>query len=294
MTFALNKLLLMKFLLPALVCLPVISPARGQDVHGTVVVSAHSKTKLVLATESRNANSLNAPTMCKILVLDSRTVFSGAGIAAHANHWNALAEAAYAFEKAKPSQGSSRLRNTAIDFGDRFSRAVNKALQIDREASKRVIEDDENRVFNALFLGFTEGVAEMYQIQVIYDPLTSKANASLDIIVQEDDLRFGASGRNETAVEVISGASEFGRSELKKWEKTQEEFPQQDRDVRWLMKLVELTIAYNPHREDVGGPIDGLEITRNGIRWVQCKPQCQCDNKPLIIPPNVRKILESE
>ncbi len=288
----------MKFLLAALVCLPWISPARGQDTHGTVIVSAHSKTKLVLAAESRNADAPTSKTMCKILVLDSRTVFAGAGIAAHANpnitYWNAYAEAAYAFEKAKPSQGSSRLRNTATDFGDRLTRAVNKALQIDRDASKRLIEDDENRVFNALFLGFTEGVAEMYQIQVKYDPLTDKASASLDTFVQEDDLRFGASGRNETAVEVISGASKFGRSELKKWEKTQNQFPRQDRDVRWLMKLVELTIAYNPHREDVGGPIDGLEITRDGIRWVQCKPKCQCDNKPLIIPPNVRKMLESE
>jgi len=171
---------------------------------------------------------------------------------------------------------------------------VNKALQISRDASKRLIEDDENRVFNALFLGFTEGVAEMYQIQVIYDPLTDKVRTSLVTFVQEDDLMFGAGGRNETALEVISGASEFGRSELKKWEKTQNEFPQQDRDVRWAMKLVELTIAFNPHREDVGGPIDGLEITRNGIRWVQCKQKCQCDNKPPIISPIVRKMLESE
>jgi len=293
MLFKSEQVVSMKFLLAALVCLSAVSPARGQDIHGTVVVSGHSKTKLVLATESRNADAPSSD-MCKILVLDSRTVFAGAGIAGHAKYWNAYAEVAYAFEKAKPSQGSSQLRNTATDFGDRFSRAVNKALKIDRDASKRLIEDEENRVFNALFLGFTEGVAEIYQIQVIYDPLTDKASASLDTFVQEDDLRFGAGGRNETVVEVISGASEFGRSELKKWEKMQKEFPQQDRDVRWAMKLVELTIGYNPHREDVGGPIDGLEITRDGIRWVQCKPKCQCNNKPLIIPPNVRKILESE
>jgi hypothetical protein len=279
-------------------CWCVTPPARGQDIHGTVIVSAHSKTKLVVAAESRNSDDPFSVDFCKIIVLDKRTAFAGAGIAVHANpivtYWNAYAEAAYAFEKSQPNPTSHRLRDTATDFGKRFVRAVNKALQMDPHESQRLIEGNENRVFNAIFYGFANNIAEMYQIEVVYDPTTRLATESLDTFTQGDELRWGAAGRSETVVEVVSGASAFGRSELEKWEKTKETFPQKDRDVRWAMKLVELTIAYNPHREDVGGPIDSLEITANGIRWVQCKSKCQCNNKPLTIPINVRKMLESE
>jgi hypothetical protein len=38
--------------------------------------------------------------------------------------------------------------------------------------------------------------------------------------------------------------------------------------------LVQLTMEYHPHKIDVGGPTDALEITRRGIRWVERKPGC--------------------
>ena len=270
--------------------------AQESDVHGTVIVTGHSKTKLIVAADSRNVGKTTE--VCKILVLNNRTIFAVSGDATHANpqvtYWNAYAQAWYTFENAKSSPNTTRLKNAADSFGARFTNEVNQALKTDTKGSTELIQENGNTVVNAVFSGFENNLAEMYRVSVNYDPSSRIVNYKLDTVANSDEIAFGASGWNETVLEVLTGATPFSKSERRKWRMFSQGIPLRDRDLYLAMRLVELTMMYHPHREDVGGSIDALEITTAGIRWVQCKPKCQCDSKPLALPPEARKRLESE
>ena len=188
-----------------------------------------------------------------------------------------------AIENSKSDTNSTRLKNTAMAWGDRFVAAVNQALVADPTGSRSQI--DENVVFNATFMGFTEGKAEQYQIEVAFDPETQKAKQKLDVFAQGSDLIFGAGGRNETAIEVLKGGTPFAESEKAKWEKDRYQYSEYDEPIYYAIKIVEASIVHGPHKDELGGPVDALEITAKGIRWVQCQPSCQCSNTPFKLSP---------
>jgi hypothetical protein len=271
--------LLSLFLTPCLAAPQSDSESRK----GTVVVIGHSKRKIVVAADSRAvAISGFSDSMCKIMELSKHSVFTGAGSAVHGDgktvYWNAYVEAVLAFKEAQGSDDPDVLRTAATNWGNRFTTVVNQALKVDPTGSLQLVH--ENRVFNGSFLGFENGVAETYQVEIIFDPLTGQAKKLVDVGRQEATLLFGAAGRNEVVVEVFQGRSDFGKSEQRKWGMFVQGIPPKDRDVYWAMRLVELTMAYHPNKSEVGGPIDAVEITAQGIRWIQCKPQCPCQNAP--------------
>jgi hypothetical protein len=72
----------------------------------------------------------------------------------------------------------------------------------------------------------------------------------------------------------VADKTEFARAQQRKWAASETNIPTRDRDVRWAIRLVQLTMTYHPKKADVGGPIDALEIKRKGIRWVERKPGC--------------------
>jgi len=137
---------------------------------------------------------------------------------------------------------------------------------------------DENVVFNAMFAGFPDGEAEQYQVEVKFDPLTQKAAPTLHTFKQEPGptLIFGAGGRNETAIEVLKGETNFAKSEQAKWRKDSQKYSANDEPIYYTIRLVELSKTHGPHKDEIGGPVVALEITIRGIRWVRCVPSCQC------------------
>jgi hypothetical protein len=61
-------------------------------------------------------------------------------------------------------------------------------------------------------------------------------------------------------------------------------YTEQDVPPHWAIRLAELSELYGPHKDQMGGPIDALEITSQGINWIQCESSCQCSDGPQKIP----------
>ena len=114
----------------------------------------------------------------------------------------------------------------------------------------------------------------MYQVEIVFDASTQQAKENFYTEHHTTAIEFGALGRNEIVNEVVAGTTHFARAEQRKWAAAERSISIKDRDVRWAIRLVQLTMEYHPQRADVGGPIDALEITRRGIRWVERKPGC--------------------
>jgi hypothetical protein len=262
----------------------VISRSMGagvaaQSVTGTVVVIGWSRTKIVVAVDSRgyDDNEKYRDDICKIVRLDEHSVFTAAGNIIHAYRgralWDAQKEALYAFKEAQGSNSPRLLTTAARRWGDRMVAGIDQALKEDAAGSKHMLE--KNVFLTGVFAGFENGSTAMYQVEIVFDPASQRAKQNFYAEHHTTDVVFGALGRNEIVNEVVADKTHFAKAEQRKWTTAERKIPLRDRDVRWAIRLVQLTIEYHPQKADVGGPIDALEITRRGIRWIDRKTECK-------------------
>ncbi|HXN99720.1 MAG TPA: hypothetical protein VN881_11650 [Candidatus Acidoferrales bacterium] len=250
----------------------------AQSATGTLVVIGWSQTKIVLAVDSRGFDDAgkHRDDICKIVRLDDRSVFTAAGtiIHAHDGHalWDAQEEARHAFQEAQKAGTSRLLRAAARSWGEHMVASVDRALAADPPGSTKMVEN--NIFLTGVFLGYQNGATAMYQVEIAYDPGTRQAREKFYAERPRATMHFAALGRNEIVSEVVAGRTHFARVEQRKWAVAERSIASRDRDVRWAIRLVQLTAEYHPQKIDVGGPTDALEITRRGIRWVERKPGC--------------------
>jgi|SRR5580704_10184805 hypothetical protein len=250
----------------------------SQSTTGTVVVIGWSQTKIVIAVDSRgfDDNEKYRDDICKIVRLDDHSVFTGAGNIIHAHNgralWNAQKDAIHAFQEAQKAGTQRLLKSAARDWGGHMVASINQALKEDPAGSKLML--DKNIFLTGVFLGFENGSTAMYQVEIVFDSNTQHAKENFYTEHHTATIEVGALGRNEIVNEVVADKTHFAKTERRKWISAERNIPVKDRDVRWAIRLVQLTMEYHPQRSDVGGPIDALEITRRGIRWVERKPGC--------------------
>src|SRR3984885_5331307 len=264
-------------MLLALVC-SVGMRCGEQSTAGTVVVIGWSRTEIVIAVDSRgfDDNEKYRDDICKIVRLDDHSVFTAAGNIIHAHNgralWNAQKEAIHAFQEAQ-NAGTQRLLKTAAgNWGEHMVATINQALKDDPAGSKLML--DKNIFLTGVFLGFENGSTAMYQVEIVFDPASQRAKQNFYTEHHATTVVFGALGRNEIVNEVVADKTNFAKAEQRKWATAERKIPLRDRDVRWAIRLVQLTMEYHPQKADVGGPIDALEITPRGIRWIERKPGC--------------------
>ena len=252
--------------------------ARAQSATGTIVVIGWSRTKIAIAVDSRgyDDNEKYRDDICKIVRLDDHSVFTAAGNIIHAYKgralWDAQKEAIHAFKEAQKTDSPRLLRTAARSWGDSMVAGINQALKEDFTGSKHMLE--KNIFLTGVFAGFENGTTAMYQVEIVFDPASQRSKQNFYTEHHATTVEFGALGRNEIVNEVVADKTHFAKAEQRKWATAERKIPLRDRDVRWAIRLVQLTMEYHPQKADVGGPIDALEITRRGIRWVERKPGC--------------------
>jgi hypothetical protein len=272
-----------KIKVPAVVVLALASSlgaeSDAQSATGTVVAIGWSQTKIVVAVDSRGFDDAgkHRDDICKIVRLDDHSVFTAAGNIIHARDghalWDAQEEARHAFQEAQKAGSSRALRAAARSWGEHMVASINRALAADPAGSTKMVED--NIFVTGVFLGFQNGITAMYQVEITYDPGTRLARQKFYAERPRATMHFAALGRNEIVSEVVAAKTHFARVEQRKWAAAERNIPWRDRDVRWAIRLVQLTMEYHPQKIDVGGPTDALEISRRGIRWVESKPGCK-------------------
>ena len=267
---------------PAVVVLALASSlgaeSGAQSAAGTVVVIGLSQTKIVIAVDSRGFDDAGKyrDDICKIVRLDDYSVFTAAGNIIHAHDgralWDAQSEARRAFRDAQKAGSSRVLRAAARSWGERMVASINQGLVADPAGSTKMVEG--NIFLTGVFAGLQNGATALYQVEIAFDPATRQAREKFYPERPRATVHFAALGRNEIVSEVVAGRTHFARVEQRKWAAAERSIALRDRDVRWAMRLVQLTMEYHPKKIDVGGPTDALVITRRGIRWVERKPGC--------------------
>jgi len=240
------------------------------ETRGTVIVTAWSQTKVVIAADSRGSQLGGIPRddVYKIVTLDNKSIFTAAGSIIYSIYWNGFAEAPKKFVVARKTLRSGKyLRETAISWGESITKGINEGLARDRAGTMTNVDD--NGFLNGMFVGFENGTVAMYQEEIIFDPTTQKAKHIHDEFKPYPALHWGAMGHSETVAEIVIGQTNLAREEQRKWQILRPSINPRDQDAYWAIQLVKASMIYNPHRDEIGGPINALEISSNGIRWIE-------------------------
>jgi len=240
------------------------------ETRGTVIVTGWSQFKIVIATDSRSSPLVGIPRddICKVITLDNRSVFTAAGSIDYNSFWNGFTEAPKAFAVAKKNLKPGKyLREAAIQWGKSIAKGFNEGLARDRTGTMTTVYD--GRILNGIFVGFENGTIAMYQEEIMFDPSTQKAKRIDDEFQAYPTLHWGGMGHSETVNEILIGQTNLARREQRQWEKLKLSIDPRDQDAYWAIQLVKASMIYNPYRNEIGGPINALEITASGTRWIE-------------------------
>jgi len=258
---------------------------------GTVIVLGYSKSKAVIAADSRESDNKGEyrDEACKIGVLNEDLVFAALGSARSTRReiilWDATREARAAFANtnrlAAESDGDF-IDQVAHGWGMLLAAKIGENVQPEEGLA---FSDDEILV-DGVFIGVA-GPQELHiSHQVIRAKIINKIpHIAVDptkIVTLSDSMQFHVAGEADVFDEFIAGNTE----RAKKWNadlKRDMRRKRDDGDVLKAIRLVDLTGAFGvdtvPHRPTVhlvGGKTDAVELHAGGkVRWVQSKPACR-------------------
>jgi len=258
--------------------------AHAQIESGTVIVLQFTQDEFVIAADSRGSFSNGSPedTYCKIAAFDRQFVVGVDGAAAYIPgdadvfrpSWNAVEEAKRVARIYGPGLplGPGATVSAIADLW-----ATN--LQNDWRSLYAIYPD---RVINQAKKGegiLTNGFFAFAQNGDIALTMRSITFGDRGIQISTTSLLYCgvqpcASGKIDVTMEFIKLTSDRAREEKKHFTVSPSVLARASFEMARAVRLVDLTITYDP-TQTVGGPVDGLELFKDGsIRWFSRKDNC--------------------
>jgi hypothetical protein len=275
-----------KIALIVIALLGLNSKAAAQLTQGSVAVGYFSDKKLIIAADSRAIDIKGGTpddTKCKIAVLGGKVIFVSTGGAGYSTieqsdpvqGWNNIDEARRAYEMivGKSENASGHTRAVANQWAELMvTHFVGLNLfHPDRAASIAYVTHGVPTI--ALFGGRDlSGNLELISITITLVPNRIPAVAFGSPPVA---CTLCVIGEADVPIEFIHVTSGRAKLDAKHW-RAFNDSSTSDYDIRHTMHFVELTEKY--HASNVGGPIDAVQLTREGnLRWLSRKKNCQAD-----------------
>jgi hypothetical protein len=242
-----------------------------------VVIFAASRDKIVIGADSREVSlspigRRDRYDKCKIVPLNGKFVFAAVGKSGH--HSDEHPEATWdVFTLARGIAS----RNSKDSLGQIATAWGNEVAALDdKDAQRRVPGSEVLEGQHAIFLGFVDGRPASYQVVVEkapaghYQPQTQRVELHDGSLVPSGHARDIAleiaEGKTDRAKRWIAEFRREHASELTTWDTTM---------APLIERVLELSINYSAEKDDVGLPIDLIEIDSSGTHWLRKKPNCQ-------------------
>jgi hypothetical protein len=283
-------------------CLVLTAQAWSQARSGSIVVLGRSRQRVVIAADSRVnlGNGKYEDTSCKIVALSDKFIFAATGIVGDSSYllpedlrFDATEEARRVFLE------YSRMPENFLDLGmvgtlaSNWGTAMARNFREAAEASpaslqewlKRVELSHESPFIVGVFAGLeSDGEISVYSVSVDYvQPHAGPAPSEpyfLTSMPFSDDFPddfpiLTPFGMPEIVHEIGDGRSDRAKQEIDVRLSLQKTLSAEAYARRQVIRMVDLTIAYHPKQEFVGGKIDAIELPRAGrIHWVERKENC--------------------
>jgi len=247
--------------------------ASSQIDSGTIVVFQLVDGKFIIAADSRGVRGgVSNNTECKIAAFRHQVIFASSGGGAFGPFdskdstpaWTSTETARSAVSRAilTKQETSTGLANVVADLWAIGMRHNWEATYVNHpDLVEQVAEHNGGGLTNGVFAAAVAGTIA----------ITGRAISFVDgeaVVSTLDTIpcsgRPCASGTTEIFHEYMEGKS--ARAAREKWSSS---------PVAKIVKLVSLTITYDPSHGEVGGPIDVAELNSDGsVQWIQRKQNC--------------------
>ena len=254
--------------------------ARAQVNTGSIVVFelTNQRDRFIAAADSRAVfkSKLAEDNHCKIAGFREQFVFAITGAASYpsgvrdrAPSWDGIKEAGKVIRLHglnKPQSAETRVNTVADMWGRKLKNDWQDLYRWHRD----IVEESAKRGKGTLTTGiFATAVNGEIAVAVRSIDLTKE---KVVVAAPKDKCEIGlcASGLTDIFKEYVDKASQRAKDEAELWSLSQ----RPDTEMRWLIRLVDLTIEYDLTHQ-VGGKIDVIELWKDGsIHWIQRKPEC--------------------
>jgi len=239
-----------------------------------VVIVAHTTEKIVLAADSRLVGVLpdQRDTNCKISAFGERMIFSlsgmNSGLIGPSRRFNATENANQVWRELGPAAAAA---DYAGAWGRIMAEGLRQAFEFQGKSLLDALEQRGPVISMGIFAATKEGGVELAYAELLWDgkpPFNPVAKVIPIELKRGPVFQLSAVGGNGPAAEMVVGQSPDAIKERKEWDRlrlNQEQVP---------VRLAEMEIRLAPPNGDVGGSIDAVAITSEGITWIQRKANC--------------------
>jgi len=272
----------------ALLVVAAIAPRSvAQERHGTIVVVWYDAKRLIVAADSRNnlgkgVDASQNDLACKIAALGKYAVFVASGLTGYDNAgpgdrmetWRAIDEARRVYARLVKERGEWQ-----DEYVDKFARSWGEVVQ-SRISDLATFSPLIVRMaaVDGLLTTALAATGRGKNIQVILIQISIE-DGWVQMITPR---RIGpevcqpcALGRGEIVTEFVGLTTKRARIEAERLARETSGLSDDEREVRRIIRLVDLTIRLLPDTHVVGGPIDALELRAGEpLSWIQRKSEC--------------------
>jgi hypothetical protein len=269
--------------------------AEAQIDFGTVIVAGVSQNRVVLAASTRSG-SQDSSGSCKVAVVGGKLLFGAAGVVADTAStlpavwaFDATGTANTSFADAPKRMvacaASSSCPSDPKNLPENVAQGWLESLLASLSTASYVGADDWK--LGAAATGIVAGIGPSGDMEAVVDQVAcQKPDArtaaagdkphgncqphldfSKKVLPPKGQTVWIPLGITDTANEYLRQASDRAKVEVQEWPNLQE----------WQIayRLVDLTLAYSQKKDYVGGPIEVVELHRNGsVTWIQNPQHC--------------------
>lgn len=274
----------MSALLALLLLAAMAQRSAAQEKHGTIAVVQYKAKRLIVAADSRNnlGNGVGAQQndlACKVAALGKYAVFVAAGLTGYDNAgpmdrmetWRATDEARGVYARLVKEHGKWR-----DEYLDEFARYWGEVVQSRvADLSRLAPLTVHTAAVAGLLTTALVATGRGKNIQVIVIQIGIMDGEVQMITPHRVDPKLYTLGRGEIVAEFVGLTTERAKTEAERLARETSGVSDNEREVRRIIRLVDLTIKLLPNGNDVGGPIDALELRAGEpLRWIQRKSGC--------------------
>jgi hypothetical protein len=263
-------------------------PTGAEEEHGTIAVVRYSLSRLMIAADSRTnlgtrSNTTTNDGACKVASLGEHAAFVASGLVGYDNNgprdlldtWRATDEArrVYAHLLKRDSEWQDdRLDEFAMAWGNLVRSRVAALAHFNPLAVR-------SSVVNGLLTTALVATGRGKRIRAVVVQIGIDSDGRIALLplrrIEPEVCPPCALGRGEIVTEFLGLTSERARVEAARFARETRTLAEDERERRRVLRLVQLTINLLPDRNEVGGPIDALELRASGgVHWIQRKLGC--------------------
>ena len=271
----------------AIVLSAVSLNAFAQFESGTLIVLNSSPDEIVVAADSRAVNAVGqSDDSCKIAALGGELVFASSGKSALVSDQASLAWDSHVVARNLFLRLSARRTKQpmpmrlALAWGKKVEEKMQSEIR--RDPKGILLGAEDNTLITALFAGFDHNAPFFVTGTVTYETeggVPTRARFSITGVKKSGSAELG---KVEIAHELFGQHTERARQWFSNLQK--EMYVTDDGIAAAAISAVKMTIDHYPAVQlgnrmvkVVGGPIDAVKLTPQGIQWIQRKPNCPKD-----------------